>query len=163
MAVLTCAPAPAGGVKQASHLLKYDSTLGKFNADIKCGTAWALRMLQSCWVPCLTYCGSQGGGRQPRLGERQVHPHCQQQGPHQAAVEGDGAPLLLIYGVNKLQTEKWKALCKERCCRQLNLSIYSLHTSFASLGARCDAAWWLTAPVLLRRTWTSSLRALASL
>ncbi len=26
----------AGGVKQASHLLKYDSTLGTFNADIKC-------------------------------------------------------------------------------------------------------------------------------
>jgi glyceraldehyde-3-phosphate dehydrogenase (NADP+) (phosphorylating) len=24
-----------GGVKQASHLLKYDSTLGTFNADIK--------------------------------------------------------------------------------------------------------------------------------
>lgn len=25
----------AGGVKQASHLLKYDSTLGTFNADVK--------------------------------------------------------------------------------------------------------------------------------
>ena len=25
----------SGGVKQASHLLKYDSTLGKFNADVK--------------------------------------------------------------------------------------------------------------------------------
>ena len=24
-----------GGVKQASHLLKYDSTLGKFDADVK--------------------------------------------------------------------------------------------------------------------------------
>jgi glyceraldehyde-3-phosphate dehydrogenase (NADP+) (phosphorylating) len=25
----------SGGVKQASHLLKYDSTLGKFDADVK--------------------------------------------------------------------------------------------------------------------------------
>lgn len=25
----------SGGVKQASHLLKYDSTLGTFNADVK--------------------------------------------------------------------------------------------------------------------------------
>jgi glyceraldehyde-3-phosphate dehydrogenase (NADP+) (phosphorylating) len=25
----------SGGVKQASHLLKYDSTLGKFNAEVK--------------------------------------------------------------------------------------------------------------------------------
>jgi hypothetical protein len=25
----------AGGVKQASHLLKYDSTLGKFDAEVK--------------------------------------------------------------------------------------------------------------------------------
>lgn len=31
-----------GGVKQASHLLKYDSTLGTFNADVKC----------ACFLPC---------------------------------------------------------------------------------------------------------------
>ena len=30
--VLLC----AGGVKQASHLLKYDSTLGTFNANVEC-------------------------------------------------------------------------------------------------------------------------------
>ena len=33
--ILTKSFLPAGGVKQASHLLKYDSTLGKFDADVK--------------------------------------------------------------------------------------------------------------------------------
>ena len=32
---MQCDMACAGGVKQASHLLKYDSTLGKFNAKIE--------------------------------------------------------------------------------------------------------------------------------
>jgi hypothetical protein len=32
----------SGGVKQASHLLKYDSTMGTFKADVKVGGCWGL-------------------------------------------------------------------------------------------------------------------------
>ncbi len=42
---LSCRPRRAGGVKQASHLLKYDSTLGTFNADVQCApTRWPRRV-----------------------------------------------------------------------------------------------------------------------
>ncbi len=38
----------AGGVKQASHLLKYDSTLGTFNADVQCAPTRPRRADRLC-------------------------------------------------------------------------------------------------------------------
>lgn len=83
----------AGGVKQASHLLKYDSTLGTFNADVQCvpplhdATVLAGGKVQASLAVKLqegTTCRSivrvplQDGGRVPHYREWQVHPHRQQ-------------------------------------------------------------------------------------
>lgn len=45
----------AGGVKQASHLLKYDSTLGTFQADVEYAP---VRMVHCCGMmaACITRC-----------------------------------------------------------------------------------------------------------
>ena len=55
----------SGGVKQASHLLKYDSTMGTFAADVK---VIARSLCTACWPPQL----AQGSG--DRRGERRRCP-----------------------------------------------------------------------------------------
>ena len=42
-------------MKQASHLLKYDSTLGTFNADVKCAPALVTKPRE--WLLLLLHCG----------------------------------------------------------------------------------------------------------
>lgn len=55
----------SGGVKQASHLLKYDSTMGTFAADVK---VRARSLCTACWPPQL----AQESG--DRRGERRCRP-----------------------------------------------------------------------------------------
>lgn len=48
----------SGGVKQASHLTKYDSTMGTFKADVKVGTvAHSLGRRSCACIACTPSCG----------------------------------------------------------------------------------------------------------
>lgn len=72
----------SGGVKQASHLLKYDSTMGTFKADVKVracaeSAVRAGNQRPRCMLPCSSASGS-GSARDAggSFGSRALHPHC---------------------------------------------------------------------------------------